>query len=224
MAAKRLRSLRYTVSRTQSLRLKPSDRASDWMLRNPWRICACGSRTMALVAGSMPGMPARNTKSPALAPRLQVPSALKALGGASVLTPGVATPLGGGAWARLGLDAMTMVMAAAAASAGRCHIVRSPSRDVAIASVSHGPCRRRPARTIVRQGFARRNRKADAAAWHRRGSPASAHQRTEEIMASPAPVARTPGAKRAGAGEYLFDLAKVNKIKGGPSYSSVEGG
>jgi quercetin dioxygenase-like cupin family protein len=38
------------------------------------------------------------------------------------------------------------------------------------------------------------------------------------------PVARTPGAKRAGAGEFLFDLARVNKIKGGPDYSSVEGG
>ncbi len=42
-------------------------------------------------------------------------------------------------------------------------------------------------------------------------------------MSSPAPAARTPGAKRAGAGEYVFDLAKVNKIKGGPDYSSVEG-
>ena len=39
-----------------------------------------------------------------------------------------------------------------------------------------------------------------------------------------APAARTPGAKRAGPGEYLFDLAKLNKIKGGPDYSSVEGG
>ena len=43
-------------------------------------------------------------------------------------------------------------------------------------------------------------------------------------MSSQAPVARTPGATRAGAGEYVFDLAKVNKIKGGPDYSSVEGG
>jgi quercetin dioxygenase-like cupin family protein len=41
----------------------------------------------------------------------------------------------------------------------------------------------------------------------------------------PNPVAaRTPGAKRAGDGEYLFDLARLNKIKGGPDYSSVEGG
>src|SRR3954451_25274435 len=44
----------------------------------------------------------------------------------------------------------------------------------------------------------------------------------EETMAVSA--ARTPGATRAGDGEYLFDLAKVNKIKGGPDYSSVEGG
>src|SRR2546425_10615370 len=43
-------------------------------------------------------------------------------------------------------------------------------------------------------------------------------------MSSQAPAARTPGAKRAGTGEYVFDLAKVNKIKGGPDYSSVEGG
>ena len=39
-----------------------------------------------------------------------------------------------------------------------------------------------------------------------------------------AQVARTPGAKRAGDGEYVFDLANVNHIKGGPDYSSVEGG
>jgi quercetin dioxygenase-like cupin family protein len=37
-------------------------------------------------------------------------------------------------------------------------------------------------------------------------------------------AARTPGAKRAGPGEYVFDLGKVNHIKGGPDYSSVEGG
>jgi len=43
-------------------------------------------------------------------------------------------------------------------------------------------------------------------------------------MSSQAPVARTPGAKRAGPGEYLFDLARINHIKGGPEYSSVEGG
>jgi quercetin dioxygenase-like cupin family protein len=35
--------------------------------------------------------------------------------------------------------------------------------------------------------------------------------------------ARTPGAKRAGAGEYLFDLAQVNHILGGPDYSTATG-
>ena len=34
---------------------------------------------------------------------------------------------------------------------------------------------------------------------------------------------RTPGAKRAGPGEYLFDLAKVNHILGGPDYSTANG-
>jgi quercetin dioxygenase-like cupin family protein len=43
-------------------------------------------------------------------------------------------------------------------------------------------------------------------------------------MSSQAAAARTPGAKRAGDGEYVFDLARVNHIKGGPGYSSVEGG
>ena len=42
-------------------------------------------------------------------------------------------------------------------------------------------------------------------------------------MSSQAAVARTPGAKRAGPGEHIFDLATVNKLKGGPDYSSVEG-
>ncbi len=37
------------------------------------------------------------------------------------------------------------------------------------------------------------------------------------------PAARTPGAKRAGPGEYLFDLAKVNHILGGPDYSTANG-
>ena len=40
----------------------------------------------------------------------------------------------------------------------------------------------------------------------------------------PKPEPLTPGAKRAGPGEYLFDLARINHIKGGPDYSSVEGG
>jgi quercetin dioxygenase-like cupin family protein len=43
-------------------------------------------------------------------------------------------------------------------------------------------------------------------------------------MAAQAAAARTPGATRAGPGEYVFNLVKLNKIKGGPDYSSVEGG
>src|SRR5262245_11862290 len=35
---------------------------------------------------------------------------------------------------------------------------------------------------------------------------------------------RTPGAKRAGPGEYYFDLAGLDPIMGGPDYSSVFGG
>jgi quercetin dioxygenase-like cupin family protein len=42
-------------------------------------------------------------------------------------------------------------------------------------------------------------------------------------MSMPNPVARTPGAKRAGPGEFLFELAKANHIKGGPDYSTAEG-
>jgi quercetin dioxygenase-like cupin family protein len=34
----------------------------------------------------------------------------------------------------------------------------------------------------------------------------------------------TPGAKRAGPGEYYFDMARVNSIMGGPDYSNVFGG
>ena len=43
-------------------------------------------------------------------------------------------------------------------------------------------------------------------------------------MSNQPATARTPGAKRAGPGEHVFDLARVNHIKGGPDYSSVEGG
>ena len=42
-------------------------------------------------------------------------------------------------------------------------------------------------------------------------------------MSQPAAAARTPGATRAGAGEYVFDLAKVNHILGGPDYSTANG-
>ena len=37
------------------------------------------------------------------------------------------------------------------------------------------------------------------------------------------PVARTPGAKRAGPGEYFFELTQVDPIKGGPAYSTAFG-
>ena len=39
-----------------------------------------------------------------------------------------------------------------------------------------------------------------------------------------ATIVRTPGAKRAGPGEYCFDMTEVNSIMGGPAYSSVFGG
>ncbi|HEX4408833.1 MAG TPA: cupin domain-containing protein [Xanthobacteraceae bacterium] len=43
-------------------------------------------------------------------------------------------------------------------------------------------------------------------------------------MADAAPVsARTPGATRAGSGEYLFNLANVNHVLGGPDYSTANG-
>jgi len=38
-----------------------------------------------------------------------------------------------------------------------------------------------------------------------------------------APAARTPGAVRAAPGEYVFDLGTVQKILGGPSYSTAHG-
>src|SRR5438270_9913126 len=45
----------------------------------------------------------------------------------------------------------------------------------------------------------------------------------EETNMSQQQAARTPGAKRAGNGEYVFDLAKVNRILGGPDYSTANG-
>jgi hypothetical protein len=42
-------------------------------------------------------------------------------------------------------------------------------------------------------------------------------------MSQQAAAARTPGATRAGEGEYVFDLAKVNHILGGPDYSTASG-
>ena len=41
-------------------------------------------------------------------------------------------------------------------------------------------------------------------------------------LAAPA-AARTPGATRAGPGQHVFDLAKVNHILGGPDYSTANG-
>src|SRR4051794_2860473 len=66
----------------------------------------------------MPCMPATKTKSPALTPRLQVPSALMAPGGLSVFTP-----FGDGDCAKPGLDAMTS--AVTQESASRCNILIS---------------------------------------------------------------------------------------------------
>jgi quercetin dioxygenase-like cupin family protein len=37
------------------------------------------------------------------------------------------------------------------------------------------------------------------------------------------PEARTPGARRAAPGEYVFDLAGLQKIMGGPDYSTANG-
>jgi quercetin dioxygenase-like cupin family protein len=37
------------------------------------------------------------------------------------------------------------------------------------------------------------------------------------------PVTLTPGAKRAVPGEYLFDLHSMQKIMGGPAYSTAHG-
>ena len=48
-----------------------------------------------------------------------------------------------------------------------------------------------------------------------------------QFPVKPPPVsqtgARTPGAKRAGAGEFFFELTKVDPIKGGPTYSTAFG-
>jgi quercetin dioxygenase-like cupin family protein len=40
---------------------------------------------------------------------------------------------------------------------------------------------------------------------------------------SSVPPPRTLGAKRAGPGEYVFDLGTVQKIMGGPDYSTAHG-
>jgi hypothetical protein len=48
-------------------------------------------------------------------------------------------------------------------------------------------------------------------------------ERRKQAMSQQAAAARTPGATRAGEGEYVFDLAKVNHILGGPDYSTANG-
>jgi len=42
-------------------------------------------------------------------------------------------------------------------------------------------------------------------------------------MNNQAAAARTPGARRAGPGEYLFEFAKIDPILGGPDYSQAFG-
>src|SRR3979490_1713720 len=46
---------------------------------------------------------------------------------------------------------------------------------------------------------------------------------SQQAAAARTPDARTPSAKRAGDGEYLFALAQVNHILGGPDYSTANG-
>lgn len=43
------------------------------------------------------------------------------------------------------------------------------------------------------------------------------------MSTEPAPAARTPGAKRAAAGEFAFDFGTVDEILGGPAYSTAQG-
>src|SRR6516225_1433221 len=89
---------------------------------------AWGSCTKVLVAGSMPCMPATKMKSPARAPRLQVPSAFMAPGGSRVLTP-----FGEGDCARQKLEAIAI--AVTPAKPNRCSIAYSSiwaERNVAI--------------------------------------------------------------------------------------------
>jgi quercetin dioxygenase-like cupin family protein len=46
--------------------------------------------------------------------------------------------------------------------------------------------------------------------------------RERKIMSN-RPAARTPGAKRAAPGEYVFNLRNVQEIMGGPAYSTAHG-
>jgi quercetin dioxygenase-like cupin family protein len=42
-------------------------------------------------------------------------------------------------------------------------------------------------------------------------------------MTDEPPIARTPGAKRAGRDEYCFDLAQIARVHGGPEYTTATG-
>src|SRR5215471_21054605 len=80
-------SVTKTVRRTQSAKLAFSDSAISFMFRNAWRIRASSPSISRLFTGLMPRMPATNTKSPARAPRLQVPVGAIASLGVRVRTP-----------------------------------------------------------------------------------------------------------------------------------------
>src|SRR6185312_6950884 len=72
--------------RTQSARPAPSDAATDSMFLKACRTRASSPATSVLFFGSMPRMPATNTKSPARAPTLHVPVGAMAPAGDSSLT------------------------------------------------------------------------------------------------------------------------------------------
>jgi quercetin dioxygenase-like cupin family protein len=57
----------------------------------------------------------------------------------------------------------------------------------------------------------------------RRSIIATTIETREENEMSSAPSPRTPGARRAGPGEYVFDLGTVEEILGGPAYSTAHG-
>jgi quercetin dioxygenase-like cupin family protein len=61
--------------------------------------------------------------------------------------------------------------------------------------------------------------------WRCRAASTNISQNTlrRENVMSNEPTARTPGAKRAAPGEYVFDLGTVQKIMGGPAYSTAHG-
>src|SRR5262249_17806352 len=72
-------------------------------------------------------------------------------------------------------------------------------------------------------GVARRGRRQDAGVRLTKLAPWMRVQREGRRRKMSQQVARTPGAKRAGDGEYVFDLAAVNHILGGPDYSTANG-